>query len=225
MQNLRQISMEILKTKEIQKCKLKWKCNRIFCTLDHTYLYRKVNKIFQAVSHPDQSSSPESSFDCQKCGLKCESMSRLEVHNRLKHEDVANFECESCNFKGCKKELLTKHISSTHKVDCRKCSKTFSSVQSMEERFKKKHSKDETVVEKKVKEKKKQKSNKNESRTQASPISEPVIDIEERESISTGTEEETTASDTSLSTMSSNVSEFSNSSSEERQESREEEEL
>ena len=132
--NLEKSMNILLKVPGKTKCNLAWNCNRIFCTLDHTYLYRKVNETkLSDVSSRKESTSQEICFECETCGLKVARESQLEVHKRLKHEDTVNFNCEHCQFKCNKKDKLKVHIRLNHKIPCEKCKRIFPSVESMKE--------------------------------------------------------------------------------------------
>lgn len=158
--NLKKRMISLPKVSEKTKCNLKWKCNRIFCTLDHTFLYRKVNS--HKISSSSSCSSSErkmSCFKCEKCGLEVTRESQLEVHNRLKHEDTANFNCEICPFKCNQEEKLKEHRRLKHEIASEKCSETFPSVQILKE-HQEKHKVKRIVKKKKDKTPKKRKSNK-----------------------------------------------------------------
>ena len=43
LKNLESSLSTLIFAKEKVKCTSEWKCNRIFCIMDHTYLYRKIN--------------------------------------------------------------------------------------------------------------------------------------------------------------------------------------
>ena len=74
----------LAKMQEQERCPFKWSCNRLFCNLDHTYLYRKINDS----KRTESATIPQAEFSCEKCGLKVGRQSQLDVHKRLKHEDV-----------------------------------------------------------------------------------------------------------------------------------------
>ena len=94
------------KKQEKAKCPLKWNCNRIFCTLDHTYLYRIVN---------NGSSFVTNTFKCEKCELAFANRTHLENHVKEAHERVSSFNCDDCSFTCRKKKKLVKHVQSKHK--------------------------------------------------------------------------------------------------------------
>ena len=102
--------------KEKLRCKLEWKCNRIFCTMDHNFLFRKCNKKGLVTK-----SVKNKGFKCDKCGLMVARETQLEVHNRLKHEDIANLNCEHCIFKCRNESQLQEHVKHNHHVPCTKC--------------------------------------------------------------------------------------------------------
>ena len=54
-----------------KKCSLKWNCNRLFCTFDHSFLYRKVN--LKTSDH----------FKCDGRGKMCSRNCQLKEHEEI----------------------------------------------------------------------------------------------------------------------------------------------
>ena len=128
-----------------KKCSLKWNCNRLFCTFDHSFLYRKVNlktsdhfkcdgrgkmcsRNCQLKEHEEIQTEEVKVKDpclqgksvvCEKCGFKMNRKSQLEVHMRIKHIEVGSFACESCAFQSTTKGRLEEHIRKQHKQTCK----------------------------------------------------------------------------------------------------------
>ena len=163
--NLKSSVICLSKAQEKQKCLLKWNCNRIFCTKDHTFLFRKFNKEnkMQVIHQDEIGVSPETDLKCKDCGFKVARLSQLDVHQRLKHEDVASFECGHCPFKCNRKDKLKEHFRIKHEVFCTKCKKTFTSVQALE-KHQKEHSRHQDVGGKEPKHHNKRKSRKQTSK-------------------------------------------------------------
>ena len=105
---------ELAKVEKQARCPFKWSCNRLFCNLDHTFLYRKLNELKSAKS----TSKPAAEFSCEMCGLKVGRQSQLDVHTRLKHEDVAHLACDKCTFKCNNNEEMETHMKQNHPISC-----------------------------------------------------------------------------------------------------------
>ena len=149
---------KLIKKKDDQsQCKLEWKCNRIFCNLDHTYLFRKINNSKMSSSQSEKTKSPEESiFECDLCHLKVSRKSQLEIHVKLKHEDVVNFDCQHCQFKCNKNEKLAEHKKKEHSFACKNCGFSFAFKKDLAEHMKK-HSEVNILIERKGKKQKKKK--------------------------------------------------------------------
>ena len=123
----------LAKVNKQARCPFEWNCNRLFCNLDHTYLYRKVNDSETTKA----TTKPVTEFSCKQCGLKVRRKSQLDVHIRLKHEDVAHFACKICTFKCNNQNKLQAHMKQQHQISCTKCDKTFHSITSLEDHMEK----------------------------------------------------------------------------------------
>ena len=149
---------KLIRKKDDQpQCKLGWKCNRIFCILDHTYLFRKINSSKMSSSPSEKNKSPgESIFECVLCHLKVSRKSQLEIHMKLKHLDVVNFDCQYCQFKCNKYEKLAEHMKKKHSFACQNCEFSFALKKDLAEHMKE-HTEANILIERKGKKQKKKK--------------------------------------------------------------------
>ena len=90
-------------TQKKSRCNFEWKCNRLFCNLDHSFLYRKVNN-----------NSARNRFPCVNCDSVFRKESQLEVHVKTEHVEEHLFKCESCSFKCKRVKKLQNHLRKKH---------------------------------------------------------------------------------------------------------------
>ena len=138
LENLKSRITELSKKQKKEKCNLEWRCNRIFCNLDHTYLFRKINpqKIPSDANLSKKTSSEtpgNKMFKCDECSLKVSRKSQLSVHKRLKHQECANFSCTHCSFNCVSDMQLVRHVKKKHTFTCTKCDRAFITKKDLEE--------------------------------------------------------------------------------------------
>jgi hypothetical protein len=78
----------IKQLKKKQRCPYEWKCDRIFCSLDHTYLYRKLKQDLDPVQ---STSTCSSNALCEICGKFL--LGDMKKHIVEDHESI-ELQCE-----------------------------------------------------------------------------------------------------------------------------------
>ena len=92
-----------IKPKSSPRCRYEWKCKRLFCTFDHSYLHRKINRHVTEVKldricetnleehqqskHAKDVGTVDRCYPCAKCGIFFKTNSSLRRHRKHHHKE------------------------------------------------------------------------------------------------------------------------------------------
>ena len=122
-----------MKHKTVSKCWFGIKCKRMFCHLDHSHVFRKINKSEEPVNGQNIDQIVLIKYLCDICGKICDDHETYKQHIVSGHvesslEEQTTLTCKECALVFGNKVQLKEHVNQKHSGDiaeCEQCGKYF----------------------------------------------------------------------------------------------------
>ena len=142
-----------MKHRRLPKCWYGIKCKRLFCSFDHSNVFRKVNRNDRfSENSPPIIENCSSSILCEQCGFIFETLEQVKSHVETVHEEGQvleddlettneepqgpKFQCRECSSIFYNRPDLNYHASVNHKevdIECNHCGKYFVSLNELKD--------------------------------------------------------------------------------------------
>jgi hypothetical protein len=116
--------------KSFPRCWFGIKCRRIYYRFDHSFLFRKDNRLEHDL--PKSTGNDDMEVLCEQCGLIFKSKTHLNEHIGKSNGKTLMLQtkhtCRECNFKCDSRSDLNLHVISNHnedEIECEQCEKFF----------------------------------------------------------------------------------------------------